>query len=106
MRNDGAARNEQCSQDKDSTRAEQRRRKREYMRRWRAAHPEQEARIWAKRKAATVVDVAQVREADESRTACGFCGKRAPVDWVLRLRVSDEAESGYEEIRVPYCGLC
>lgn len=76
------------------------------MRRWRANHPEEEARIYANRKAADIVEVPRSEYAEESQGACGFCGKRNSIARVSRLRVSDEAGSGYEEIEVPYCGIC
>lgn len=84
----------------------QRRYNRDYMRRWRAAHPEKQDQLNANRKARTQIEPLTPDEMKEDSSVCGFCRARPSTSRVTRLEVSDETESGYREIQVPYCGTC
>lgn len=76
------------------------------MKRWRAAHPEKEERIRTGRKLKAEAAVPQIQDIGEHKNRCGFCRKRTPIGVIARLKISEETESGYEEIQVLYCGVC
>lgn len=84
----------------------QRRYIRDYMRKWRASNPEKQEQLNFERKARVEIEPVSSGTAEVDVSICGFCRKRPSVSEVLRLRVSDANELGYEEIRVPYCGIC
>lgn len=94
-------------------RLERRRRyNRLYMRRWRAdpghsARDRENRRQWhCDRKIRDAREKLPEFTNDRGEPVCGFCRSRPPITEILRLRVCEEARSGYLEIRIPYCGEC
>ena len=37
---------------------------------------------------------------------CAYCGRRPPVEYVVRLQIREQFPDDYMEVRIPYCGLC
>lgn len=94
-----------------SAEAEERREyKRDYMRAWRA-DPRNRSRERANRTrwgVARKLRLAKRRVRQytnlSGRPVCGLCGKRPPVQRVMRLRILANGE--FERVAVPYCGQC
>ena len=91
---------------------ERRIRNRAYMRRWRAnakSRTCERARRMARyyeRKARKMPRENGLGGAIAGATICAICSIRPSVRMVSRLRVSEMAASGYEEVLMPYCGEC
>ena len=89
-----------------------RRRNRAYMRRWRAdagrRNDERKRRVaWYRERKAREGEVQQGPVGDERPKAiCMICRLRPAVKEIVRLRVSESAASGFEELLIPYCGEC
>lgn len=91
--------------------AEERREyKRDYMRAWRA-NPRNRGRERSNRTrwvVARKLRLAKRRLRQYTnlggKAVCGLCGKRPPMQRVMRLRILANGE--FERVRVPYCGQC
>jgi hypothetical protein len=94
----------------DSQTEKRRRSNRDYMRAWRSS-PKQSARqrvkrdIWeAARKLRNAGDAMEPFTSVSGKLICGFCGKRTPVTLVSRLQIG--ADGKFQQVEIPYCGIC
>ncbi len=86
--------------------------RREYMRRRRAC-PELQAAERDRRQRAYYARKARRAQFQPGQNTnlrgeevCAYCGRRPPVEHVMRLQISEQASDGFVEVRLPYCGLC
>ncbi|MBZ5503755.1 MAG: hypothetical protein LAN59_16225 [Acidobacteriia bacterium] len=85
---------------------------RDYMRRRRAdpafqaAEHERRQRQYYARKARRAEFQAGQSTNLRGEEVCAYCGRRPPVEHVMRLQICEQAPDGYVEVRIPYCGLC
>ncbi len=83
-----------------------------YMRRWRANAKRRESELarrmarYYERKARKAQRKHRLSSKDRGNVVCAICSIRPSVGQVSRLRVSESAPSGFEEVLMPYCGEC
>jgi hypothetical protein len=100
------------------TRSEKRRRRlrnqynREYMRRWRAT-PKKKSRKKRCRRGSMQRGMQGRLRAKPRRRAknsggamCGICRRQRAICVVTRFQTTQDTESGFRAVRVPYCGVC
>jgi hypothetical protein len=100
------------------TRSEKRRRRlrnrynREYMRRWRATphkKPRKKRCLRGRNPRSTQGRFrakSQIRAKNDGAPICGICRRQRAISVVTRFQLTQETESGFRAVRVPYCGLC
>jgi hypothetical protein len=86
--------------------------RREYMRR-RRARPELQAAERDRRQRAYYARKARRAQFQPGQNTnlrgeevCAYCGRRPPVEHVMRLQICEQAPDGFVEVRIPYCGYC
>jgi hypothetical protein len=83
-----------------------------YMRRWRADAKCRESELarrmarYYERKARKAQRKQRLCSNDRRTAICAICLARPAVRQINRMRVSDSAPSGFEEVLMPYCGEC
>ena len=109
----GRLRKEAASRIAESLRVElQKRKKREYMRRWRsnpanAAHEaEARRREYYDRKYRRALAESLAETRNPAEPVCGMCGRKAPVCEVERFVILADKHGTFAPVRVPYCGVC
>lgn len=100
------------------TRSERRRRRlrnqynREYMRRWRTTPKKKRNKKRCLRRKHTRSAQRGLRTKSRSRAQnsrapiCGMCKRVRATCVVTRFEITEETESGFRPVRVPYCGFC
>jgi hypothetical protein len=90
----------------------QRRRNREYMRRWRADprnfERERLTRLQSEleRRVHPRYPGRRLFVTSRGRAVCGFCWRGLPIKMVERLRISETAASEYLRVQIPCCADC
>jgi len=90
----------------------QKRKKREYMRRWRRdpVNAAQEAaarrREYYDRKYRNALAETLAEARNPAEPVCGMCGRKGPVCEVERFVILADKHGTFAPVRVPYCGNC
>ncbi len=100
------------SDEREAAATARRIRNRAYMRRWRAktqsrkSERAQRMARYYERKARKPPRKNGMSGESDCAGVCAICSNRPSVRLVSRLRVSEAALSGFEEVLMPYCGEC
>jgi hypothetical protein len=81
---------------------ERRRQNRAYMRRWRANAQHRRVEL-SQQQRWRLEQKLKLRMAPRSVKLCGYCHSRKAVTEMVRLR---PAATGFEKVRIRYCGVC
>lgn len=100
------------------TRSQKRRRRlrnqynREYMRRWRST-PNQKPRKKRCLRGTNPRSTqgrfrpkSKIRAKNDGAPICGICRRLRAICVVTRLQLTQDTESGFRSVRIPYCGFC